>query len=145
MPRPSIDETMIDIAWTLAQRATCPKLSVGCVLVNGRNEIVGTGYNGVPRGFQHCTECDCGGADSPPGSDRCIAIHAEQNALQQCKDIWSINTIYVTYFPCFRCTKDLLNTSCERIYASMGYSGMDRQFELWKRSGRRIFIGEREV
>lgn len=142
--RPSIDEVMMEIAYTLAGRATCPKLAVGCVLTNGRGEIIGTGYNGVPRGFRHCTECDCGGANSPPGSDLCIAVHAEQNALQQCKDIWSIHTLYVTHTPCLRCTKDLLNTSCSRILCNNKEGDISRQLALWERSGREWYLrGER--
>jgi hypothetical protein len=37
---------------------------------------------------------------SGTGLDVCEAIHAEQNALLQCKDVEQIDTAYVTAMPC---------------------------------------------
>ena len=106
---------MLGVALCLARRATCAKLAVGCVLTDKHGRIIGSGYNGVPRGIQHCTDCACAGAAAPAGSDTCIAVHAEANALLNCKDPELIETCYCTYAPCLRCTKTLLNTSCKRI------------------------------
>ena len=85
--RPALDTTMIAIAQILAQRATCSKLAVGCVLTDRQGRILATGYNGVPRGCPHCIDVPCPGANAPAGADLCEAVHAEQNALLQCKDI----------------------------------------------------------
>lgn len=115
MPRPSLDHVMLGIALCLAHRATCQKLAVGCVLTDVHGRIIGSGYNGVPRGMPHCTDCACAGAVDPAGSDTCIAVHAEANALLNCRDPELIDTCYCTYAPCLRCTKTLLNTSCKRI------------------------------
>ena len=136
MTRPDLDTTMLDIAWVLARRATCSKLAVGCVLTDARNRIVGSGYNGVPHGRPHCTDTPCEGAGTPSGSNSCIAVHAEMNALLVCKDVQEIQTCYTTHAPCLQCTKTLLNTSCQRIvYRADQYEPAAQN--LWIAAGRR--------
>lgn len=142
--RPSIDDTMLMVAQILAQRATCVKLSVGCVLTDARGRIVGAGYNGVPVGMTHCTDEACPGATMPAGSDTCEAVHAEQNALLNCPDPWAIVTCYVTHGPCLRCTKLLLNTGCRRIVfpgcdeATADFGGR----ALWEKGGGIVSSGD---
>lgn len=87
----------------------------------------------------------CPGALSPSGSnlDGCHAIHAEQNALLQCKDVYSIESCYVTAMPCMTCTKLFLNTSCKSIFYRDEYPHAEAA-NLWKKSGRqmtRLFTG----
>jgi len=109
---------MMGLAQIVATRATCCRRSVGCVLVNKHNHIIATGYNGVAAGRPHCTEYPCPGASAPSGQslDLCQALHAEQNALLQCKDMYDIEAAYVTASPCVTCLKLLLNTSCRSIF-----------------------------
>lgn len=52
--RPTKNETFMAIARALAARTTCIRRAVGCVLVDPRGRIVGTGYNGVAAGMPHC-------------------------------------------------------------------------------------------
>ena len=115
--RISADECFMTIAFTLAMRSTCLRRHVGCVLVDRRNHIIGTGYNGGPSGAPHCVEGPCAGAsfEHGQGLGRCEAIHAEQNALMQCSDVQNIHTIYTTSFPCEHCFKMIANTGCKRI------------------------------
>jgi len=79
----------------------------------------------------------CPGATSPSGTnlDGCQAIHAEQNALLQCRDVWAIDTCYVSASPCLTCVKLLLNTSCQRIVFREGYPHGDAE-KLWRQAGR---------
>lgn len=79
----------------------------------------------------------CSGAKSPSGTnlDGCEAIHAEQNALLQCKDMHDIHTVYVSASPCVTCTKLLLNTSCQRIVFSEEYPH-ERAKIMWVKAGR---------
>lgn len=74
----------------------------------------------------------CAGAQSPSGTnlDGCQAIHAEQNALLQCKDIYDIHTCYTTASPCVTCVKLLMNTSCQRIVFAEEYPQPAAK-ELW--------------
>lgn len=110
----------MQIAHLVATRATCPRLSVGAVIVRDKR-ILCTGYNGAPRGLPHCPE---GGAthDWPQGCLRaghCIrALHAEQNALLQAAMIGTPcegSTIYVTAQPCNNCAKMIINAGIVRV------------------------------
>jgi dCMP deaminase len=51
--RPSLDETMIHVAYAWAARGTCARARVGAVLaIDGRT--IASGYNGAPAGMPHC-------------------------------------------------------------------------------------------
>ena len=135
MARPSLDEVMVGIAMCLAHRATCAKLAVGCVLTDSVGRIIGSGYNGVPRGCTHCIDAPCPGASAPKGADLCQAVHAESNALLSCRDPQQIVTCYTTHAPCLRCVKTLMNTGCTSIL--FHYPDFEPAAkELWVNSGR---------
>lgn len=145
--RPSRDEWALKLALLTAQRTTCLRRAVGCGLLNVRGHVLATGYNGVAAGLPHCNEHDpfepvghphaCSGAHAPSGMDLdgCQAIHAEQNALLQCRDVHSIHTCYTTASPCMTCVKLLLNTSCARIVFVEEYPHSAAR-ELWLSAGR---------
>ena len=135
------------MAYLVAARSTCLRRKVGCVMVNERGHILSTGYNGVASGQPHCNQHDsfsetdypfqCEGAFAKSGVnlDGCEAIHAEQNALLQCRDVQTIHTCYTTASPCITCTKLLLNTSCKRVVFGEEYPHA-RARELWVNSNR---------
>lgn len=153
----------MQLAVVTARRATCLRRQVGAVFLNGRGHVLATGYNGVAAGLSHCNhehrvenpvlarrklehwESDtvayhphaCPGAGSPSGTnlDACQAIHAEQNALLQCKDVYDIATAYVTVSPCMTCVKLLLNTGCQRICFVEAYPHPEAK-TLWESAGR---------
>lgn len=137
--RPPIDEYFLRMAELTSTRSTCIRRSVGCVLVNARRHVIGTGYNGVAMGQRHCIETPCAGAkfESGTGLDTCEAVHAEANALLQCRDVFSIETVYATISPCISCVKLLLNTSAERIVFREEYSHNDMSMKLWTARDRR--------
>jgi dCMP deaminase len=138
--RPSVYEYFIEMSNLVAKRGTCCRRKVGCVLTNKHKHVLATGYNGKPKGFTHCSEGEpCSAAAVPSGFnlEGCEAIHAEQNALLQCKDTQEIDTAYVTLFPCVTCTKLLLNTSCKTIVYSEEYV-QPEAIEMWDRAGRTI-------
>ena len=115
--RPSRDTYFADLTKVVAQRATCARRAVGCVLINLEGHILATGYNGVCRGVAHCIDKPCPGAHQPSGQGLhlCEAIHAEQNALLQCRNINEIHTAFVTASPCISCMRLLANTAVKRI------------------------------
>ena len=138
------DTYFLKMATLVAERGTCVRRRVGCVLVNHRRHVLATGYNGVAAGLPHCIDAPCAGATCPSGSglDKCEAIHAEQNALLQCRDVYSIDTCYTTLSPCMHCLKLLLNTSCKRIVFAEEYVD-DNPKRLWT-SSRRLWINDHE-
>jgi dCMP deaminase len=117
--RPDWDEYFMQIARTVATRATCPRASVGALLVR-RHRILTTGYNGAPRGAKHCTQVGC-----IVVNDHCVrATHAEANAIVQ-GALHGIGlegaTAYCTYQPCVSCSKLLISAGTERIVFDRSY------------------------
>ena len=135
--RPPTDFYFLRMAELVSTRGTCARRKVGCVFVNSKNHVIATGYNGNPAGFTHCINKPCEGAKSKSGTDldKCEAIHAEQNALLQCKDVYDIHRVYTTLEPCIHCVKLLLNTSTQQIIYGEKYVH-DQARILWESSGR---------
>ena len=133
--RVSRDDAFMIEAMGLSLRSTCIRRHVGCVLVNSRGHIIGSGYNGTAAGDMHCITELCPGAYYPSGEglDKCEAIHAEQNALAQCRTVWDIQTVYTTTSPCKHCLKMLKNTSASRIVYYEGYSEVNELQKYWMR------------
>jgi dCMP deaminase len=127
------DELFMQIAELVAQRGTCPRASVGALLVKDRR-IVSMGYNGAAPGEEHCTDVGCileyasdeatfnkGLAARPVGCKR--AVHAEANAL-----MWAARAgvstegckMYCTHSPC---------PACARLIAAAGIHGVLFKYE----------------
>jgi dCMP deaminase len=122
--RLSKDEYFLNIAETVAQRGTCARRKVGCVLVDSDNHIVATGYNGVAKNFPHCIDIPCEGASYPSGEglDKCEAIHAELNAFLQLRSNDHSLSMYTTTTPCLECSKIICNSHVKRIISISQYS-----------------------
>jgi dCMP deaminase len=119
------DEYWMGFASHAASRSTCPRLSVGAVLVRDRM-IVMTGYNGVLAGAPHCTTVGC-----IIENGHCIASsHAETNAIDQAAKAGistAYSTLYVTASPCLSCFQAAYRAGIKRIvyrelYGSVDYS-----------------------
>jgi len=139
MKRPTKIEYGMILAMTAALRASCPRRKVGCIFVDERDHVLSTGYNGPPAGMVNCTDVACAGACSKSGEglNLCQAIHAEANALLQCRDVQQIKTAFVTAAPCWECTKMLLNTSCKRIVYLQPYPH-EQANKMWRGAGREL-------
>lgn len=111
------DSYFLDIAFQVASRSTCPRRSVGAVIVKDKR-IKGTGYNGSPSGLAHCTEEGC-----LITNDHCIrTIHAEVNALLECSpDERKDATIYITDRPCAECSKLIISSGIKRVVYGRDY------------------------
>ena len=135
--RPPADFYFLKMAKLVSERGTCARRKVGCVFVNKRNHVIATGYNGNPSGFVHCIDDPCEASKSLSGTDldKCKAIHAEQNAILQCKDVYDIDRVYTTLEPCIHCIKLLLNTSANQIIYGEKYVHTEAR-ELWEKSQR---------
>jgi dCMP deaminase len=120
--RLDVDNYFLQMSSLVAERATCRRRKVGCVLVDSKNHIVATGYNGVPTHFPHCLDNPCEGANEPSGEslDKCLAVHAEQNALLQLRSNDYL-TAYLTVTPCTTCAKMIANSSIRRIVSNVVY------------------------
>jgi len=117
------DEYYLQMLDLVAARSTCARRAVGAIITDTKHHILSTGYNGVPSGFTHCIDTPCVGRYDPPGdSSRCMAVHAEQNALLQCSRLDLAAVMYTSCVPCFTCAKMIVNTHITRVVALKTYA-----------------------
>ncbi len=132
MSRPSWDDYFIGIAHMVAQRSTCDRAQIGCVLVRD-NRVLTTGYNGSVSGLDHCDD-----VGHLMVNGHCVrTLHAEQNAIVQAA-MHGIAvkgaTAYVTHFPCILCAKMLINVGVWRVVYLHDYAnGRGDEFFKWAR------------
>ena len=129
--RPSWDEYFMEFAVLTAKRSTCLRRQVGAVIVQDKH-IIATGYNGAPRGIEHCGEREGGclreqlGVPSGEKHELCRALHAGA-------------TIYVTHQPCVICAKMIINAGIQRIVVKDGYPD-ELAVDILKEAGLRIVM-----
>jgi dCMP deaminase len=148
------DSFYMGLARAVREGANCLGSSVGAVLVI-ENRVVSTGFNGTPEGFPNCSDYGCvrcrdselhktgraSEASDPEhvagrGLDRCICVHAEQNAILTAARFGIAvrgSTLYTTLSPCFGCLKESIQAGVRRIvfdeiYASPMSDPLRRQY-----------------
>jgi len=139
--RPDKDNYFMEIAVAIGRRATCLRHKVGCVIVDSRSQIISTGYNGAPKGLQHCLDRGCirDQKKIPSGEKQeyCFGVHAEQNTLIQAedRDKLAAGTLYCTHTPCLMCLKMILNAGIVRVVHGGKYPITDLAWDLIRESG----------
>lgn len=111
--RPLWDQYFLKLAMLASERATCPRMHCGCVLVKDRF-VLSTGYNGSLPGQPHCEDIGCLIVDN-----HCVRTnHAEINALIQATT-HGVNvkgaTAYITNMSCTTCAKALIAAGIKRV------------------------------
>lgn len=141
MSRPSIDDYYIAMLPLVATRATCPRRAVAAILIDDAGKLVAIGYNGVPSGMSHCVDIPCHGVTDPSGNtSRCIAIHAEMNALSQARASYrKPHTLYCSTTPCFTCAKMLITEGVKRVVTVSEYPNQSGA-ELLIQAGVRLEV-----
>ena len=103
------DEYFAKIVDVTAERSSCDRLHVGCLLVKD-NRIVSQGYNGFLPGCPHKSVVR--------NNHEQATVHAEQNALCDCakRGVSCAESIaYVTHYPCIICARLLLAAGIKEI------------------------------
>lgn len=120
-------------ALVISQRSTCNRALVGSVLVKDQR-IIGTGYNGSVSGQPHCDDVGHQLVDG-----HCVrTIHSEMNTLIQCAKngvSTSDTEIFVTHFPCYNCTKCLLQAGVKKINYYYDYWDNPLAIDLLQKCG----------
>jgi dCMP deaminase len=136
------DEYYMSVAKAIEVGADCYGTKVGALVVL-KNRIVSTGYNGTPEGFTNCEDDGCvrcrdrwlekqGRAaemTDPTHTegrslDRCICVHAEQNAFLTAARFGiglDGGVLYTTQSPCFNCLKEAVQAGIERVVYGSWY------------------------
>jgi dCMP deaminase len=134
------DQYFMEQALHIAERATCNRARVGCILVRD-NRIIAAGYNGSLNGAPHCDDV----GHLMDDNDHCIrTVHSEQNALLQCAKFGISSegaTAYVTHEPCTHCRKSLIQAGVKKVIFLHPYPNQFNPFftgnVTWK-----IYTGE---
>ena len=110
-------------------RSKDPHNQVGSCIVNEENhKILSIGYNGLTRGMDDDT-FDWLSTGEQTGILKNVkdyySVHAERNAiLNYCGDTKDLegSTLYVTWFPCPECTKEIVQVGIKKIVYLRMYS-----------------------
>jgi dCMP deaminase len=150
--RPSWDEYFMEIARTVAKRATCDRGKSGCVIVRDRQILV-SGYVGSPKGLPHCDEeghlfkkviHDDGSI-----TNHCMrTVHAEQNAICQAAKLGiSLNeaTLYCKMTPCRTCAMLIINCGIRRVVCEKKYHAGAESEEMFRMAGVNIEFFENDI
>ncbi|MFW9952451.1 MAG: cytidine/deoxycytidylate deaminase family protein [Candidatus Thorarchaeota archaeon] len=119
-----------------ALRGTCPRLQVGCVLVDEEtHRIAAVGYNSSHKNQPHCTDEGCLMVDG-----HCIrTLHAEQAAVLNLERKYDKLVCFTTHNPCINCFKVLVGANIKTIWYLNDYQ--DEKREILNQSVK-IFIGQ---
>jgi dCMP deaminase len=104
--------------------STCVRRQYASFVISENGRVVGFGYNGSPPGQEHCNDGACPrafstvphGSPYDSGAGRCIAVHAEANALLF-SDATARQgaTLYVNGPPCPDCAKLIAGSGVKRV------------------------------
>ena len=107
------DKRFLDLAKQISTWSKDPSTQVGCVVVGPDREIRSTGFNGLPRGIE-----DTGERLNNREIKYPMICHAEENAIMHAArtGISLKNCIaYVTWPPCTRCARSLIQAGISEI------------------------------
>ena len=112
------------LALHIAQWSKDPSTQVGCVVVGPDREIRSTGFNGFPRGIDDSLERLNDREQKYP-----LVCHAEENAIMHAARVGvSLKgcTAFVTWPPCTRCARSLIQAGIFDIAYPAGLEIPDR-------------------
>jgi dCMP deaminase len=140
--RPTWDEYFMEVARTIAKRATCDRGRSGCVIARDKQLLV-TGYVGSPVGLPHCDEVGHLMKkvihDDDSISQHCMrTVHAEQNAICQAAKLGvSINgaTLYCKMTPCRTCAMLIINSGIVRVVCEKKYHRGGESEQMFRDAG----------
>ena len=107
------DQRFLNLAIHVSKWSKDPSTQVGCVIVGPDREIRSTGFNGFPRGIEDSHERYSNRELKYP-----LICHAEENAIMHAARIGvSLKgcRAYVTWPPCTRCARSLIQAGVEEI------------------------------
>ena len=107
------DIRFVNLAMHIANWSKDPSTKVGCVVVGEDREIRSTGFNGFPRGIEDDEERLLDREKKYP-----LICHAEENAIMHAARIGISlkgSTAYVTWPPCSRCARSLIQSGIKEI------------------------------
>jgi len=134
----------MSIAKLTAQLSYAKRLQVGAVIVKG-NQILSSGYNGMPSGWENICEITIPEHIDPETrtitpehvKSKPEVMHAERNALDKVaasNESTQGAVIFCTHSPCLECAKSIYNTGITTVYYQHEYRSNDG-IEFLKKTG----------
>jgi len=117
--KPKFIDYYMKIAEVTAGLSHAKRLQVGAVIVKD-NQILATGYNGMPSGWENVCEHVI---DDQLVTKREV-LHAESNSLMkvaQSTESSSGATLFCTHAPCIECAKLIYQSGIKTIYYKNEY------------------------
>ena len=127
--RPIWPRLFMEFAALLAQRSSCDRARVGCVITDEKGvQVLGYGYNGNYAGGPN--GCD---SDEQGG---CGCLHAEVNAVAKVGAGHPGRIIYTTTLPCVQCAKLIVNSGpYGRLYYNSSHRASDETYSIFSSVG----------
>lgn len=108
------DTLFLNMAFTVAEKSKDDSTQCGAVLVDKRNRVLSTGFNGPPPQMND---------ELVPWNSRpqkyAFIIHAEENALWYGSEFGTArvsgSTLYCTHYPCADCILRLMRSDVYRV------------------------------
>ena len=125
------DKRFLELAQHISGWSKDPSTQVGCVVVGMDREIRSTGFNGFPRGIEDNQERLADRDKKYP-----LICHAEENAIMHAARVGvslKACTAYVTWPPCTRCARSLVQAGVTTVVYPKGCQVPERwldDFEL---------------
>lgn len=150
--RPTWDEYFMEVANTIAKRATCDRGRSGCVIARNKQILV-TGYVGSPVGFPHCDEVGhyFKKVIHEDGSvtNHCVrTVHAEQNAICQAARLGIAlegATLYCRMTPCRTCAMLIINCGIKRVVCEKRYHAGQESEEMFRQANIQLDFMNEEI
>jgi dCMP deaminase len=113
--RPDWDNYFLGLAFIISARSRDVHTQHGAIITDGKNRIIGTGYNSFIEGAND--------TDFPTTRPEKYAfmIHSEENAILNCTvppRSCAYPTLYVTGQPCNNCFQRIIQSGIKRIVAA---------------------------
>ena len=121
------DKRFLKLAKHISKWSKDPSTQVGCVVVGPDRELRSTGFNGLPRGIEDNEQRLNNREIKYP-----LICHAEENAIMHAARIGiSLKdcTAYVTWPPCTRCARSLIQAGISTIVYPKDIEIPDRWME----------------
>ncbi len=106
------DARFLELAESISTWSKDPSRGVGAVIVSPMRQVIATGYNGLPRGFEDHPDR----LERPAKYD--LIVHAEMNSIIQCarNGISPVGaTLYSSFSPCIHCTLSIVQAGLKRV------------------------------
>jgi dCMP deaminase len=140
--RPTWDEYFMEVAHTIAKRASCDRGRSGCVIARDKQILV-TGYVGSPRGLPHCDEVghlfkQVTHEDGHVTQHCMRTVHAEQNAICQAARMGIAlegASLYCRMTPCRTCAMLIINCGIVKVVCEWKYHAGAETEQMFKDAG----------